>query len=396
MPCLGEMLRRCLRPAFLLLFPAALPACVQAWMRAQWGGPAVTGQNQPWPASMGEKGPFRECSHAHCTARTRGESPEWCGQGGGHRPVPPPSCCSMAGCTEGIFVSPRVSKNCRGKGRWRPVTCSWRGLAGCSAASRLSTRAVPAVGGVAPASSSCSTATSQSSPCACPQPPPGSENPSQMPATVGIFDGSWSPRPGAAASRAAGGMLAGASRLLGRVGSVSPDLQSRTREPGALPASPQELGGAGAVAVGGLCGVLGSRRLSPSAPGKQPAVGEAILLPPATLPRQRVFKEMLLPYKSHILKFPTSARYCVTTHLLAQGCARGCKQPICCPVLGVPCPAPPAYSTDDGGGFAAAAFVSSRAGRNISDECFARQKYAVLDRPKLFIHSGFVAKKMDF
>lgn len=150
------------------------------------------------------------------------------------------------------------------------------------------------------------------------------------------------------------------------------------------------------MAVGGLCRVLGSGQLSPSAPGKQPAVGEAILLPPATLPRQQVFKEMLLPYKSRILKFPTSPRYCVTTQLLAQGRARGCKQPIYCPVLGVPCPAPPAYSTDDGGGFAAAAFVSSRAGRNISDECFARQKYAVLDRPKLFIHSGFVAKKMDF
>lgn len=169
--------------------------------------------------------------------------------------------------------------------------------------------------------------------------------------------------PGAAASRAAGGMLVGASRVFGRAGFVLPELRSRTGQPGLLPASPQWLGGAGVVAMGGSLRGIGSRRLSPSAPTNQPTVGEAIPLPPTSLPCQQVFKEMLWPYKSHILKCPTSPLYCVLTHLVAQGSTRGCKQPIYPPppALGLPAQLPP-RSVDHGSGFAAAAFVSSRAG----------------------------------
>lgn len=50
--------------------------------------------------------------------------------------------------------------------------------------------------------------------------------------------------------------------------------------------------------------------------------------PPASLPRRQVFKEMLLPYKSHLFEFPTGPLSCVPTHLVAQGSTRGHKQPI--------------------------------------------------------------------
>lgn len=95
-----------------------------------------------------------------------------------------------------------------------------------------------------------------------------------------------------------------------------------------------------ATAGGAALRGTGPRRLPPSAPAKQSAVDEAILLPPASLPRRQVFKEMLLPYKSRLLKFPTSPLYCVATHLLTQGSARGSKQPIYRPALGLPAQIP--------------------------------------------------------
>lgn len=47
--CLGEMLRHCLHPVLLLLFPAALLACVQAWMCA-WRGGLGRGADRANPA----------------------------------------------------------------------------------------------------------------------------------------------------------------------------------------------------------------------------------------------------------------------------------------------------------------------------------------------------------
>ena len=82
----------------------------------------------------------------------------------------------------------------QGKGRWRSVTCSWRGLAGCFAASQLSSRAVPPADGVAPL---CPPAAPQRPSHRLPRAFPqlrqrhktGAESPSQRPARLGISAG---------------------------------------------------------------------------------------------------------------------------------------------------------------------------------------------------------------
>lgn len=104
-------------------------------------------------------------------------------------------------------------------------------------------------------------------------------------------------------------------------------------------------------------------------------------------PASRSLKKCFCPV-NHIYSHFPAAPLCVTTLLLVQGRA-GADVPGCLAQV-------PPSSRDDGSGFAAAALVSSRAGQNVSDKCFAQQKSAVLDRPELFIHSGFTAKRMDF
>lgn len=93
--------------------------------------------------------------------------------------------------------------------------------------------------------------------------------------------------------------------------------------PGITPAA----GSAGRGAVWGSLWGRGSPPLSPSPPATQPTWAARPLCPRLPAPPQ-VFREMLLPYKSHLLKFPALHRVPVTSSCRDK---RGAVNSDCCP-----------------------------------------------------------------
>lgn len=222
--------------------------------------------------------------------------------------------CALSGAGGGVGTGPRtptiplhrnwvhrgdcVSGICRAWEDLLPVTAwphalqhPWCGM--CSIPPRRAR--------AAPAPSCCSSTGSPGSPQPRQRHNAGAEIPLQRPARLPISVGGSSLQcpgpPGAAASHAASGMLAGASRILGHVGFVWPELRSRTRQPGLLPASPRRLGGAGAALRGAGSHHHLHRQSSPP-PAKRP-----LCLPPPS-PASRFLKKGFCPVDHIDQHFP--------------------------------------------------------------------------------------------